>query len=128
MRNINATLIICGAIYIAQGFIFLVAPDRIVSLYGLEALNDSMAFLMTIIGSAFVAAGVWFIMTILNPIRNINAIKFAILWCSSVVISPLYGLWQGYVDLIRYGWEWLSTQFRGSFIPFLSQKQQIEDY
>ena len=126
MRNINATLIICGAIYIAQGFIFLVAPDRIVSLYGLEALNDSMAFLMTIIGSA-VAAGVW-IMTILNPIRNINAIKFAILWCSLFVISPLYGLWQGYVDFNQI---WLGMVINAVFVAalliFYPRKQQIED-
>ena len=128
MRNINATLIICGAIYIAQGFIFLVAPDRIVSLYGLEALNDSMAFLVTIIGSAFVAAGVWFIMTILNPIRNINAIKFAILWCSLFVISPLYGLWQGYVDFNQI---WLGMVINAVFVAalliFYPRKQQIED-
>ncbi len=128
MRNINATLIICGAIYIAEGFIFLVAPDRIASLYGLEALNDSMAFLMTIIGSAFVAAGVWFIMTILNPIRNINAIKFAILWCSLFVISPLYGLWQGYVDFNQI---WLGMVINAVFVAalliFYPRKQQIED-
>jgi hypothetical protein len=128
MRNINATMIICGAIYIAEGFIFLVAPDRIVSLYGLEALNDSMAFLMTIIGSAFVAAGVWFIMTILNPIRNINTIKFAILWCSLFVISPLYGLWQGYVDFNQI---WLGMVINAVFVAalliFYPRKQQIED-
>jgi hypothetical protein len=116
MRNIKATLIICGAIYIAEGFIFLVAPDRIADLYGLLGLNDSMAFMMTIIGSAFVAAGVWFIMTILDPIRNINAIKFAILWCSLFVISPLYGLWQGYVDFSQI---WLGMVVNAVFVAAL---------
>jgi hypothetical protein len=99
MRNIKATLIICGAIYIAEGIIFLVAPDRIASSFSLGDLSNSLSFLMTIIGSAFIAAGVWFIMTILDPLRNINAIKFAILWCSLFVVSPLYALWQGYADI-----------------------------
>ena len=124
MRNINATLIICGAIYIAEGLIFLVAPDRIMDLYGFTGLNDSMAFLMTIIGSAFIAAGVWFIMTMLDPIRNINAIKFAILWCSLFVISPLYGLWQGYVDFNQI---WLgmviNAVFVAAFLIFYPRKK-----
>lgn len=98
MRNIKAVMIICGAIYIAEGLIFLVAPERMADLYSLAAVNDSMSFLMVIIGSAFIAAGVWFIMTVLNPLRNLNAIRFAILWTSLFVISPLYALWQGYVD------------------------------
>jgi hypothetical protein len=124
MRNIKATLIICGAIYIAEGFIFLVAPDRITTLYGFEALTDSMAFLMTIIGSAFIAAGVWFIMTILDPLRNINAIKFAILWCSLFVVSPLYGLWQGYVDFsqIWFGIA-LNAVFLIALLLFYPRKQ-----
>ncbi len=124
MRNIKATLIICGAIYIAEGLIFLVAPDRIMDLYGFAGLNDSMAFLMTIIGSAFIAAGVWFIMTMLDPIRNINAIKFAILWCSLFVISPLYGLWQGYVDFNQI---WLgmviNAVFVAAFLIFYPRKK-----
>ena len=124
MRNIKATLIICGAIYIAEGLIFLVAPDRIMDLYGFAGLNDSMAFLMTIIGSAFISAGVWFIMTMLDPIRNINAIKFAILWCSLFVISPLYGLWQGYVDFNQI---WLgmviNAVFVAAFLIFYPRKK-----
>ncbi|MFA5628662.1 MAG: hypothetical protein WC958_00130 [Dehalococcoidales bacterium] len=116
MRNITAAMVICGAIYIAEGFIFLVSPERIVDLFGLEALNDSMAFLMTIIGSAFIAAGVWFIMTILNPLRNINAIKFAILWCSFFIISPLYGLWQGYVNFEQI---WIGMLLNAVFVAAL---------
>ena len=126
MRNIKAVLILCGAIYIAEGIIFLVAPDRIISLYGFEALSDSMSFLMTIIGSAFIAAGVWFIMTILDPVRNINAIKFAILWCSLFVISPLYGLWQGYVDFSQI---WLGMALNAVFVAALLifyPRKQIE--
>ncbi|NLL89671.1 MAG: hypothetical protein GX226_00960 [Dehalococcoidales bacterium] len=116
MRNIKATLIICGAIYIVEGFVFLVAPDRIADLYGFLDLSDSMKFLMTIIGSAFVAAGAWFIMAILDPIRNINVIKFAILWCSLFAISPLYGLWKGYVDFNQI---WLGMAINAVFVAAL---------
>ena len=96
--NLKIALVIYGAIYITQGIILLIAPDRMADLYGFGAVNDQMSYLMAITGSAFIAAGVWFAMTFLDPIRNINSIRFAILWASLLFITPLYALWQGYVE------------------------------
>jgi hypothetical protein len=98
MRNLKIALIIYGAIYITQGIILLVAPDRITDLYGLGALSDPGNFAMAMTGSAFIAAGVWFAMTFLDTLHNINSVRFAILWASLMFITPLYALWQGYVD------------------------------
>ncbi|MDD4874348.1 MAG: hypothetical protein PHE15_05170 [Dehalococcoidales bacterium] len=123
MRNIKATLIIAGAIYIAEGIVLLVAPDRIASLYNFEVLTDSMSYLMAIIGSAFISAGVWFIMTVLDPLRNINAIRFAILWTSLLVIGPLYSLWQGYVEIGQVWFEMiLNAVFAIALLIFYPKK------
>ena len=97
--NLKIALVNYGAIYKTQGIIFLVAPDRMADLYGFGAVNDQMSYLMAITGSAFIAAGVWFAMTFLDPIRNINSIRFAILWASLLFVTPLYALWQGYVEV-----------------------------
>ena len=96
--NLKIALVIYGAIYITQGIILLVAPDRIADLYGLGEMSDPANFAMTLAGSAFIAAGVWFAMTFLDPAHNINSVKFAILWSSLMFITPLYALWQGYVE------------------------------
>ena len=126
MRNIRATLIICGAIYIAEGFILLISPERVNDLYGFGTLTASMSYLMAIIGSTFIAAGVWFLMTVLDPLRNINTIKFAILWSSLLVVGPLYALWQGYVDINQVWFEMvLNAVFAIALLVFYPKKQKI---
>jgi hypothetical protein len=126
MRNIRATLIICGAVYIAEGIMLLVAPERVSDLYGFETFNDSMSYMMAIIGSAFISAGVWFIMTVLDPLRNVNAVRFAILWASLLVVGPLYALWQGYVDIGQIWFEMaLNAVFVIALLVFYPKKQQI---
>jgi glycerol-3-phosphate acyltransferase PlsY len=97
--NLKVALVIYGAIYITQGIILLVDPDRMADFYGFGAASDQMAFIMAITGSAFIVAGVWFAMTFLDPIRNINSVRFAILWASLMFITPLYALWQDYIEI-----------------------------
>ncbi|MCJ7764236.1 MAG: hypothetical protein MUO90_03655, partial [Dehalococcoidales bacterium] len=113
-----------GAIYITQGIILLIAPDRMADLYGFGAVNDQMSYLMAITGSAFITAGVWFAMTFLDPIRNINSVRFAILWASLLLITPLYALWQGYVeaDHIWFGVV-LNAIFAIAFLVFYPRRR-----
>jgi len=121
MQNLNlkVALVIYGAIYITQGIILLVAPERIADLYGFGTLNDNMAYLMTITGAAFITAGVWFAMTFLDPVRNINSVRFAILWAGLMLIAPLYALWKGYIDIdqIWFGLI-LNAIFAAAFLIF----------
>lgn len=99
MRNINlkVALILYGAIHIVQGIILLVAPERMTELADFEALGSSEYFL-AIIGGAFIAAGVWFAMTGLDPLQNINGVRFAVLWAGLLLIIPLFTLWYDYVN------------------------------
>ena len=122
--NLKIALVIYGAIYITQGIIFLVAPDRMADLYGFGAVNDQMSYLMAITGGAFIAAGVWFAMTFLDPIRNINSVRFAILWASLMLVTPLYALWQGYVeaDQIWFGLV-LNAIFAIAFLVFYPRRR-----
>ena len=122
--NLKIALVIYGAIYITQGIILLIAPDRMADLYGFGAVNDQMSYLMAITGSAFIAAGVWFAMTFLDPIRNINSVRFAILWASLLFITPLYALWQGYVeaDHIWFGVV-LNAIFAIAFLVFYPRRR-----
>jgi len=111
--NLKIALVIYGAIYITQGIILLVAPDRMADLYGFGEVNNQTSYLMAIIGSAFIAAGVWFAMTFLDPIRNINSVRFAILWASLLFITPLYALWQDYIEIDQI---WLGLVLNAIFV------------
>jgi len=114
MRNLNLkiALIIYGAIHIVQGIILLVVPDRVTDLSGFEVLVSSEYFL-AIIGGAFIAAGVWFAMTGLEPLQNINGVRFAILWAGLLLVIPLFSLWKDYVD---FGHIWFMVVQNAIFI------------
>ena len=99
MRSINlkVALILYGAIHIAQGIILLVVPDRVTEFSGFEVLVSSEYFL-ALLGGAFIAAGVSFAITSLNPLQNINGVRFAVLWAALLLIIPLFTLWYDYVN------------------------------
>ena len=126
MRNLNlkAALIIYGALHIAQGIILLVVPDRITEFSGFEAMTSSEYFL-AIIGATFIAAGVWFAMTGLNPLQNINGVRFALLWSILLLLIPLYALAQDYVD---FGHIWFvvveNAIFAAAFLIFYPLRRQ----
>lgn len=96
--NLKVALVIYGAIYIAQGIVFLVAPQWAAERAGFEELASYVPYFLGIIGGAYIAAGVWFAMTVLDPIQNINGVRFALLWAGLLLIIPLFALGQGYVE------------------------------
>jgi hypothetical protein len=111
--NLKIALVIYGALYIALGIVLLVAPDRAgESLYGFTSMNDSLRYLMAIGGAAFITAGVWFAMTFLDPVRNINSVRFAILWAGLMFIVPLFALSKGYIEV---GQIWLGLIINAVF-------------
>ena len=89
--NLRAALIIFSALHLAQGIILIVVPDRVTEFSGFEILASSEYFL-AILGGTFIAAGVWFALTGLDPLRNINGVRFAILWAGLLLIIPLFAL------------------------------------
>ncbi len=125
MLNLKVALVLYGAIYIAQGIILLVAPDWAAENSGFEELASYVPYFLAIIGGTYIAAGVWFAMTGLDPLRNINGVRFAVLWAGLLLVIPLYSLWQGYVD---FGQIWfgaaLNTIFAVAFLVFYPYRQR----
>ena len=95
--NLKVALIIYGAIHIAQGIVLLAVPDRVTEFSGFEALASSEYFL-AVLGGTFIAAGISFAITGLNPLQNINGVKFALLWAGLLLIIPLFALGRDYID------------------------------
>ena len=116
--NLRAALIIFSALHLAQGIVLIVVPDRVTDLSGFESLASSEYFL-AITGATFIAAGVWFALTGLDPMRNINGIRFAILWAGLILVIQLYSLGREYVD---FGQIWFgivgNAVFAAAFLIF----------
>ena len=120
MRNLNLkiALIIYGAIHIVWGAMMLFAPDRMTTFSGFEIANSAEYFLV-LLGAAFIATGVWFIMTALDIVNNVGGIRFAVLWSAIMLIAPLFSLWLDYID---FGHIWfivvMNAVFCGAFLVF----------
>jgi len=116
MRNLNLkiALILYGAIHAVYGIIMLFAPDRITEFYGFEAATSAEYFL-GLLGGAFIAAGIWFIMTALDIVHNASGVKFAILWSAITLIAPLFTLWLDYID---FGHIWFMVVINAVFCGF----------
>lgn len=89
--NLRAALVIFSALHLAQGIILIAVPDRVTEFSGFEILASSEYFL-AMLGGTFIAAGVYFALTGLDPLRNINGIRFAILWAGLLLVIPLFAL------------------------------------
>ena len=120
MRNLNLkiALIIYGAIHIVWGSMMLFAPDRMTEFSGFE-IAASAEYFLALLGAAFVAAGVWFIMIALDIVQNSGGIRFAIIWSAIMFITPLFALWVDYID---FGHIWfivvINAVFCGAFLLF----------
>ncbi len=120
MRNLNLkiALILYGAIHIVWGIMMLAVPDRMTEFSGFE-IAVSAEYFMALLGAAFIAAGVWFIMTALDIVQNAGGVRFAVLWSAIMLITPLFTLWVDYID---FGHIWfivvLNAIFCGAFLLF----------
>jgi hypothetical protein len=126
MRNLNlrVALVIYGAIHIVQGIFLIVTPGRSVVFFDFDVLGN-VVYLLGVIGAAFVAAGVWFAMTGLDPLKNINGVRFAVLWAGLILAVQLYSLAKGSVD---FGQIWpgilLNAAFTAAFLLFYPYRRE----
>src|SRR5512140_3635407 len=98
MRNLKAALFLFGAITITEGILMWITPNTMSGIMGLTdfaVLGDIgayIAYLLALLGSSFVAAGVLFILAGLNPLQNINTLRFSILWTGLLLLGEVYAV------------------------------------
>jgi hypothetical protein len=120
MRNLNLkiAIILYGVIHAVYGIVMLAVPDRLTEFYGFAAAFSAEYFL-ALLGGAFIAAGIWFIMAGLSLANNASTVKFAVLWSAIMLVVPLFSLW---LDYINFGHIWfmvvINAIFCGAFLIF----------
>jgi|TARA_B100001971_G_scaffold142612_1_gene131777 hypothetical protein len=128
MRNLKAALVLFGAIHMVQGLFLIVDPNGLAALLGFTESVEALAlvrYTMALLGSAFIAAGVWFIITALNPLQNINGVRFAIIWAALLLVIQLYTVVQGYIAFSQTWTEIsLTAIFTVAFLVFYPYRQR----
>ena len=125
MRNLKAALVLFVAIHIVQGLFLIIDPNGVAKLFGFEELATYVLYIMALLGSTFIAAGVWFIITGRDPLQNINGVRFAILWAGLLLAIQLYAVAQGYI-VFRETWTeiTLTAVFTVAFLFFYPYRRR----
>ncbi|MCL2679560.1 MAG: hypothetical protein FWF18_04680 [Dehalococcoidia bacterium] len=117
MKNLRIAMILFGAIQIAEGAVALFAPAMAAGYLGIEDfdllhpvmiardLTNFAAYIMAFLGATLISAGFLFIIGGLNPYRNVNAVRFAILWSGLSLVAQIYSIVNGYTT---FGTIWLA--------------------
>ena len=103
MWNLRLSMILYGAIQMAEGIVMFLWPDRVASLLNFSFVNvsalstDFISYIFALTGAALIAGGFLFIVSSVNPLKNINAIRFAVLWTGLALFGQIYAITKGYV-------------------------------
>ena len=119
MLNLKVALVLFGAIHIMQGLFLIIDPNGVANLFGFEEPAVYVPYIMALLGSTFIAAAVWFIISGLDPVNNINGVRFALLWVGLLLVIQLYAVAQGYI-VFRETWTEiaLTAIFTVAFLVF----------
>lgn len=136
MWNLRLSMILYGAIQMAEGLVMWLMPDRIYGYLGAEDFPTYMVtatnfvnYILVITGAVLIAGGFLFLITSINPFKNVNAVRFAILWSALAVIAQIYAISKDYVT---FGAIWvnliLTAIFLVAFIYFFPWPWRRESY
>jgi hypothetical protein len=103
IRALKVVLIVFGVIEILLGLSLVIIPDQAASMAGVSEVSGYLIYTMASLGMCLIAPGVFLIVAAWNPLRHINWVKFAILWCILGVVGGLYSIVRGALDFNHVG-------------------------
>ena len=135
MWNLRISMILFGAIQMAEGLVMWLLPDRVYEYIGFGDLyiatdvSGFISYIMAITGAALIAGGCLFLIGSFNPMKNVNAVRFAILWSALTLAGLLYSIMKGYVTFGQIWWNLVVTAiFLLAFLIFFPWPWRRESY
>jgi hypothetical protein len=135
MWNLRLSMILYGAIQMTEGIVMWIMPGRVYEYVGFKdlyissAITDFVSYLLAVTGAALIAGGFLFIIGGINPARNVNAVRFAILWSALTLVGQGYSIMKDYVTFGNIWWNLVVTAlFLLGFIVFFPWPWRRESY
>ncbi len=135
MWNLRLSMILYGAIQMAEGLVMWIMPGRVYEYVGFKDLyisaviTDFVSYLLAVTGAALIAGGFLFILGSFNPVKNINVIRFAILWTTLALAGQVYSIMKEYVTFGAIWWNLIVTAlFLVGFLFFFPWPWRRESY
>jgi hypothetical protein len=115
MWNLRISMILFGAIQMAEGLVMWILPGRVYEyvgfgdLYIASDVSNFIAYIMAIAGAALISGGCLFLIGSFNPMKNVNAVRFAILWSALILAGQIYSIAKDYVTFGHIWWNLVVT-------------------
>jgi hypothetical protein len=101
MNNLKVALILYGAINIVEGALMWFVPGWLVrTMFNVSYIASQYHFtgyIFVLLGAASIAAGLLMVFAGMQPLKNINAVRFTILWSALILVGQAYSLMKEYI-------------------------------
>ena len=103
IKALKVTMIVWGILGILFGLAYIFVPQELGTMLGYEQGPAYVPYMLAGLAGCFISISVFIIVAARDPLRHINWVKFAILYCSLAVVLGLYSIIRGYVDFGQAG-------------------------
>ena len=92
IRALKVALVVFGVVMILMGLLLVIFPDKIAST---SDVTGYLRYTIVSLGACLLAAGGFPIAAARDPLRHINWVRFAIVWCILGAAVELYSVGRG---------------------------------
>ena len=103
IRALKVVLILFGVEEILMGLLLVIFPDKAASMSGVSEVTGYLKYIMASLGICLIAPSVFLMVAARDPLRHINWVKFAIVWCILGAVAVLYSIVKGDVEFSHAG-------------------------
>jgi len=89
IRALKVVLVVFGVVMILMGLLLVIFPDKVASM---SDVTGYIRYVIVSLGACLLAAGGFPIAAARDPLRHINWVKFAIVWCILGAAAELYSV------------------------------------
>jgi hypothetical protein len=103
IRALKVILVIFGVVEIVGGLLLSAFPENAASMSGVNEVSGYLKYTMASLGISLIIASVFIIIAAWDPLRHINWVRFAIVWCIFGALAGLVSVIMGYVEFNHAG-------------------------
>ncbi len=100
IRVLKVAMIVFGLVYVVLGILVIAFPDQAASMTG---VSGYLKYTMASMGVSLIVPSVFIMLAAMDPIRHINWVRFAIVWCILGALIGLYSILRGDVEFSHAG-------------------------
>ena len=89
IRALKVALVVFGVVMILMGLLLVIFPDKVASM---SDITGYLRYAIVSLGACLLAAGGFPLAAARDPLRHINWVKFAIVWCILGAAAELYSV------------------------------------